>query len=338
MFNDKRIKMILKKEALLLWLLGLFFGVARGQNIELDGYMGVQGGESFNYHLDLQPIGENNFEGYSLTYKNDKAAAVKVFVKAKVNKNDKTLEIQEQEIINNSGFQSKAVICLVHAILKWQEQENVLSGSLITQTSNNGATCSTGSISLIQKKQVDKLFDEAVSEKDNPADLSQNAQPDNPPKVNPEQKLKAHFEQLKRQEEQRKRQAALVTNREKQSVDTDEKATTAITEGKEAYFEWHSDKILLEIWDGGEIDNDRVTVSLNGKEILVHYVLTAKPMALTFPIKTGELNVLSIKADNEGANPPNTANILLKDGEESYSVLAHNKIGKVSLIKIKRVK
>ena len=51
----------------------------------------------------------------------------------------------------------------------------------------------------------------------------------------------------------------------------------------------------------------------------------------------GGVNTLTIVADNEGSDPPNTASLLLTDGITQYSLLAYNPKGQRVVIKIKKV-
>ncbi|HEU4610097.1 MAG TPA: hypothetical protein VFS31_18385, partial [Chitinophagaceae bacterium] len=114
------------------------------------------------------------------------------------------------------------------------------------------------------------------------------------------------------------------------------KKQESITEGKDKTYLWQSDNIVMEVWDGNAIDNDRVTVLLNGNEVLKGYTLTRTPKRLSFPVGGNELNIITIIADNEGADPPNTANILLMDNDTRYEVVAHNTVGRRALIKIRK--
>lgn len=312
---------------------GVFSSNAHG-TYHLEGYMGVRGGESFHYVLDLKDSVGDLLSGYASTY-NTKDKAVKATVTALIDRKAKTLHIQEQEIVANLGFESKATICLVNAVLSWNEHEKTLSGSLITQTSENGATCSTGSIVFTRKAQIDQLLDPpapAIASKSMPADNNSLFQP----KTNPTQKLNAYFAQ-KEQQEAAKFSSAQDTKPGSSQPPIPQPEVKKITEGTDGIYLWQSNKIIFEIWDGGDIDNDQVSISFNGTSLLKNYQLTAQKKKLVFDLGADEINTITITANNEGANLPNTANILLGDGDKTYSVLAYNKTGKTAVIKIKRV-
>jgi hypothetical protein len=108
-----------------------------------------------------------------------------------------------------------------------------------------------------------------------------------------------------------------------------------ITEGEDKVIAWHSDNCLLEVWDGGVVDGDKITVKLNDKVILDHYSLIKERKQIRLPIAAGT-NTIAIIADDEGDAPPNTAQILLTDGHDEYKITAYNKAGKVARIVITR--
>jgi hypothetical protein len=111
--------------------------------------------------------------------------------------------------------------------------------------------------------------------------------------------------------------------------------TNKITEGIDKRIEWHSPECVLELWDGGVVDGDIVTVMVNGKEVLASYTLTEDKKALTIPLITG-MNTITVVAGEEGSAPPNTAQMLLKDGDQYHKVTAYNKKGKSANIVINR--
>ncbi len=106
-----------------------------------------------------------------------------------------------------------------------------------------------------------------------------------------------------------------------------------ITEGKDKKITFTTRQCTLYIWDGGVIDDDVVTVLLNGREILTNYVLTAEKKTLTIPL-TEKTNTITIVAGDEGTAPPNTAQMLLTDGTEQHKVTAYNKKGKTASVVI----
>ncbi len=301
--------------------------IANQEEFNLKGYMGVQGGESFNYNLQLRDSSDHYLVGYGFTY-NDPNKDVKTSVTAIINRAEKTLYIQEKNIIHNRGFKSKAVICLVESRLSLDEKSNNLTGTLITRTSDNGLTCGRGSLSFNNTEEINRIFAERTV-----AEEAANVK-NSSPGVNPNRKLHAHFQQQKQREEVILRQRKAQQNQNK----SEKPSTQTITEGKSGSYKWKSDKIILNLWDGGTVDNDKVTILYNGQVVLENYTLKKEKKELILPIGGNELNIISIVAINEGNEPPSTANISIEDNGQIYLIVAHNRVGKNSLIEIRKEK
>jgi len=81
-----------------------------------------------------------------------------------------------------------------------------------------------------------------------------------------------------------------------------------------------SGEIRLDFYDNAEIDNDTITVLLNGKLLLYRQMLKATPLTITlhaFPATDYELIMY---ADNLGSIPPNTALLVITAGAKKYEV------------------
>jgi len=99
--------------------------------------------------------------------------------------------------------------------------------------------------------------------------------------------------------------------------------------------EWQTDTCILELWDGEVVDGDTVTVSFNGVRILSNYMLTATHKKLLL-LLSHKANTISIYAQNEGRQPPNTSMILLTDGDATYSAFSSLKKGETAEIVIRK--
>ncbi len=77
----------------------------------------------------------------------------------------------------------------------------------------------------------------------------------------------------------------------------------------------------LDFYDNGEIDGDSISVFYNGKMVLSHQRLSDKPISLTLSIdKNAPENIVTMYADNLGTIPPNTALMVVTDGNKRYEV------------------
>ncbi len=301
--------------SIVLSFLSIAYAAAQGRQYQLNGFMGVQGGEVFSYVLSLSDSSENMLTGFAYTYlqkNNEVKAAVTVYIDRK----EKTITLKETHIIVNNGFKSKALICLIDAQLRYIPAEKTLSGPLNTHTSGNDALCSKGSITFNHPEEIAKLFDPVAEEiKEKPATATAKPKP-KPVRIIVDSTLPAR--------------QPVATKAEPKQV--------SITEGRDKTYDWRSDEIIMEIWDDNTVDNDRISVFYNGNIILENYTLTSEKKKLHLPVGGNELNIIRIAANNEGNDPPNTATILLTDAGTQHVVVAHNKVGKSALIKIRSVK
>ena len=77
----------------------------------------------------------------------------------------------------------------------------------------------------------------------------------------------------------------------------------------------------LDFYDNGEIDGDSISVFYNGKVVLLNRMLTDKPISLTLSLDPNVTeNVVTMYAENLGTIPPNTAVMIVTDGNRRYEV------------------
>ena len=81
-----------------------------------------------------------------------------------------------------------------------------------------------------------------------------------------------------------------------------------------------SDKIKVELFDDGEIDNDIVSVYFNKDLVVDKRSLTANGYAFNLTLAPGKTNELVLYAENLGTIPPNTALMIITDGVNRYEV------------------
>ena len=85
--------------------------------------------------------------------------------------------------------------------------------------------------------------------------------------------------------------------------------------------EIENETFSVTLYDNGEVDGDSVSVFYNGKLILSHQRLSEKPITFTLDASTSnDVNVLTMYAENLGEIPPNTALMVIKDGDSRYEV------------------
>ncbi|HEV8080326.1 MAG TPA: hypothetical protein VGP43_06415 [Chitinophagaceae bacterium] len=80
-----------------------------------------------------------------------------------------------------------------------------------------------------------------------------------------------------------------------------------------------NETFTIDFYDNGEIDGDSISVFYNGKLVLSHKRLTDKPITITLTFDPGKtVNELVMYAENLGEIPPNTALMIIHDGDNRY--------------------
>lgn len=98
-----------------------------------------------------------------------------------------------------------------------------------------------------------------------------------------------------------------------------------------------SDSIRVSFYDNGEIDGDSISVFLNNHPILVKQELAATALNIYIKLdKTKEVNELSMFAENLGKYPPNTALMVLFDGNQRQEVYLSASLTQNATIRIRR--
>ena len=81
------------------------------------------------------------------------------------------------------------------------------------------------------------------------------------------------------------------------------------------------DSISVTLYDNGDIDGDSITLIYNDKILTTHQRLTDKPLTYWIKIAPGnQRNELQMYAENLGSIPPNTALMIIYDGNKRYEV------------------
>ena len=281
--------------------------------IVLHGYIGVEGGELYSYKIVFTDSA-GGVNGASYTYLKE-PDATKSLITGSIDRVNKTLTIKEVSIVYNHGFHSTVSMCLVNVILRYLP-DNTGSGHILkgnySSADAGAAYCGMGTITFTNDEELRLLFETVAT----------------PLQAAPA-KLAIAIPAPRRPAPGR-----IITEIIDTHAQGQETAVTEITTGIEKLYEWHSDTVAAELWDGGNIDGDNVSVYFNDKKVLDNYTLTAAKKLLLLPLSAG-INTIAITANNEGSEPPNTANILLTDGPLHYNIIAYNNTGQVAAIKIR---
>lgn len=94
-------------------------------------------------------------------------------------------------------------------------------------------------------------------------------------------------------------------------------------------------EIKLDFYDNAEIDNDTITVLMNGKLLLYRKMLTARPQTITMNAFPNTDYEVVMYADNLGTIPPNTALLVITAGVKKYEVRLASSEEKSAVVKLR---
>jgi len=97
-----------------------------------------------------------------------------------------------------------------------------------------------------------------------------------------------------------------------------------------------SDSIRLSFYDNAEVDGDSISVFLNGKLVVAHQELSERAFNVYVQLDTNlETNEVSMFAENLGKYPPNTALMVISDGDKRYETFLSSDFKGNATIKLK---
>jgi hypothetical protein len=95
-----------------------------------------------------------------------------------------------------------------------------------------------------------------------------------------------------------------------------------------------AETFTVDFYDNGEIDGDTISVFFNNKLVLSHKMLTDKPLTLKLTFDPNKpINELVMYAESLGTIPPNTALMIVHDGEDRYEARIESDLGRNGTIR-----
>ncbi len=89
----------------------------------------------------------------------------------------------------------------------------------------------------------------------------------------------------------------------------------------------------LIVYDGGKLDEDKISITLNDKPLLMNFEAKSEKKILILNLKEKKTSIV-IKALNEGSIAPNTIVVELQDGNNTIKALSNLKTGETTQIDI----
>lgn len=294
------------------------------------GFSGLEGG-GVDYVLELQATG-SEVSGYSYTYFNEGPKRFYTICKltGTINRSTQDIVVTEIERVKYNtppGFQNCFQTHKLHYVQDSGDVET-LRGSWIPAPDQD-KNCGYGT-TFLSRRIVKKLALRTTPPDHKPdTHASKNtivSKPkNNPPKTAHKTPSKPHAEiknPVVKDDDTKKDIPSIIpeikkTDTIKQRISGFEPRRKDIIKTIPIY----QPTFKVDFYDNGEIDGDSITVFYNGKIILSHKMLTTKAISLTLALDENvRENIVTMYADNLGTIPPNTALMIVTDGDKRYEV------------------
>lgn len=293
------------------------------------GFSGM-GDNGIDYVLELQTQG-SKVSGYSYTYFNEGSKRYYTICKltGAIDRSNKEIiitEIERTKFNTPPNFQNCFQTHKLHYVQDSADVE-MLKGTWIpapNQTGNCGYGTTLLSRRIIKKLPMGIASTEKPAKKDVPKNKEVTARKNNGPVTKTPMK-KAPAQKPTPPEKNND----IVKN---QIVTQPAIEKPAVSSGPVAGFKSRRKDIIktipieqgtfkIDFYDNGEIDGDSISVFYNGRLVISHQRLSDKPVSLTLSLDdlTGD-NVVTMYAENLGTIPPNTALMIVTDGDKRYEV------------------
>lgn len=103
--------------------------------------------------------------------------------------------------------------------------------------------------------------------------------------------------------------------------------------------EVNSDSLQVDFYDNGEVDGDSISVFFNDQLLAFSQKLSTRSIHFNLVLdSTRAYNELTMFADNLGTIPPNTALMIVTDGNKQYQIRLSSNLQKNASVRIRRKK
>lgn len=336
-----------------------FTGQWKGEFIDNSTSFTGWGGDRCEYVLEIECRG-TKVTGYSYTYFSEGGKRYYTICKldGKLNKASKYIEIKEVERTKTNVPVNIRNCFQVHRLTYFKTgDDQILEGTWVPVPDQSG-DCGFGSTSLSRRVlQKNPSFNNNTVTKNNPGKsktfVEKKTEPVKQPPtvksqpikkkpadiVNPQPTIKGSIktdilENVKPEELSNKlpvQQPTEVESALPKSTDTRyKKRDSDLIKTIEIDYA----DFTVDLYDNGEIDGDSISLFFNGRLLLSHKRLSDKALTLKLHVdETKTVNELIMYAENLGTIPPNTALMVVNDGDNRYEVRISSDLEKSGVIR-----
>ncbi|MBN8700157.1 MAG: hypothetical protein J0L54_11145 [Chitinophagales bacterium] len=335
-----------------------FTGQWKGQFIDKSTSFSGWGGDKCEYVLELECKGRI-VTGYSYTYFSEGGKRYYTICKLKgtLNKAGKYVEVTEFERTKTNVPVNIRNCFQVHKLTFYQQgDQQTLEGTWVPAP-NQAGDCGYGNTLLTRRTlQKNSSFynkkpnnNTAKSAKPNPATAEKpKTQPDNKATTTPPVAKKTPPAKTNPAVPENKEKETARSNNDQPETGQSQTVKPQVEDKKpvtDARFEKRNSDVLktieidnktftVDLYDNGEIDGDSISLFFNGKLIISHKRLSDKALSMKLNIdETRDVNELIMYAENLGSIPPNTALMVVHDGDNRYEVRISSDLQKSGTIR-----
>jgi hypothetical protein len=308
------------------------------------------GSEKCEYVLELETV-KNSITGFSYTYftQNGKKYYTICKVDGKFDKKQKFLQITETQRVKTNIPDEIKNCFQVHKLTYFKKgNEESLEGDWIPAPNQQG-DCGFGQTSL-SRRMLDNSFINRNSNKVNNKQNNKSAIASAPVKKNTDNKPPAENKKITNTNDNSssnpKESASAAGSMSEINKTTQE---IPVVESSKKYekransliktIEVIQPKIKVELYDNGEIDGDSISIFLNGKLLVSRRRLTEKAITLNIDLDSEQEEFeLEMYAENLGTIPPNTAVMVVTDGNKRYETRITSDLKKSGVVRLIRKK
>lgn len=103
--------------------------------------------------------------------------------------------------------------------------------------------------------------------------------------------------------------------------------------------EIESDSVRISFYDNGDVDGDSVSVFINKLPVLTQQPLTARSLNIYLAIDAQKpVTEISMYAENLGKYPPNTALMVVTDGDKRHEIYLSSSLTQNAVVRLKKKK
>ncbi len=305
------------------------------------------GGDRCDYVLEIECKGKN-VTGYSYTYFTEGGKRFYTICKLKgiLNKANKYIEVTETERTKTNVPSNIRNCFQIHKLTYFKQgDEQTLEGTWVPVPNQEG-DCGYGSTILTRRvlQKNPTVFNNAAGKPTKPKTtapvVKAKPKPVTPPPV------------VKKKPDNNSDPSVKSTDIAKNNtLNTDDQNPSLVKtepvqkKNPEANFGKRSNDLIktiqienetfnVALYDNGDIDGDSISLFFNGELLLSHKRLSDKPLSIKLNVDDNrDINELVMYAENLGSIPPNTALMVVTDGDKRYEARISSDLQKSGVIR-----